>query len=76
MKIFDKIKSFIDTVNTQDPIKHCTLYKKEGCSFVDGPLCDYPYCQMNKKFISNIFKDLGIKKYGKTNNICIKSTTI
>ena len=75
MKIIDRLKSFIDAINTQDPIKHCTLYKKEGCSFVDGPLCDYPYCQMNKKFISDIFKNLGIK-YGKSNNTCIKPTTV
>lgn len=25
----------------KDPVKHCTLYKEEGCSHVDGMLCDF-----------------------------------
>lgn len=33
-------------ISTNDPVCHCRLYKKEGCSHVDGFLCDYPDCEM------------------------------
>lgn len=33
-----------------DPVKKCELYKKEGCSHVDGILCDYPKCSMLEAF--------------------------
>ena len=29
-----------------DPVKSCPLYLNEGCSHVDGILCDYPKCSM------------------------------
>lgn len=32
-----------------DPVKGCDLYKEEGCSHVDGYLCDYPDCSMLKR---------------------------
>lgn len=31
---------------SKDPVKHCTLYKDEGCSHVDGILCDFDTCSM------------------------------
>jgi len=33
-----------------DPVKHCTLYKELGCSFVDDPYCDFPECSMYKEY--------------------------
>lgn len=33
---------------TKDPVHSCALYKAEGCSHVDGMLCDFPECQMLK----------------------------
>jgi hypothetical protein len=27
-----------------DPVKTCEVYKKHGCSHVDGPLCDVETC--------------------------------
>lgn len=30
----------------KDPVKHCNLYKQEGCSHVDGFLCDFDTCSM------------------------------
>ncbi len=33
-----------------DPVKHCAVYKKTGCSHVDGMLCDFPSCSMLKAF--------------------------
>jgi hypothetical protein len=29
-----------------DPVKSCELYREEGCSHVDGFLCDGEVCQM------------------------------
>jgi hypothetical protein len=33
-----------------DPVCNCELYKDESCSHVDGMLCDYPKCSMNKEY--------------------------
>ena len=38
------IKKIFDRSN--DPVFNCELYKEAGCSHVDGPLCDFPYCSM------------------------------
>lgn len=27
-----------------DPVKHCEVYKKDGCAHVDGPLCNMNTC--------------------------------
>ena len=37
-----------------DPVKKCQLYKDKGCSHVDGILCDFPECSMNKDYLSTI----------------------
>lgn len=31
---------------SKDPVKHCNLYKEEGCVHVDGTLCDFNTCTM------------------------------
>ena len=36
-----------------DPVKGCPVYKNEGCSHVDGYLCDYPDCDIMKKYMKN-----------------------
>ncbi len=33
-----------------DPVKNCDVYKKEGCSHVDGFLCDMKTCDILSKF--------------------------
>lgn len=30
-----------------DPTKKCEAFKNEGCSHVDGPLCNFPNCSIN-----------------------------
>ena len=35
----------------RDPVKHCDLYKDEGCSHVDGFLCDFETCSMRLEYI-------------------------
>lgn len=34
-----------------DPVRNCKLYKDKGCSHIDGILCDFPNCSMNKEYI-------------------------
>lgn len=36
--------------NQNDPVKHCELYKEQGCSHVDGFLCDFPSCSMRADY--------------------------
>jgi len=33
-----------------DPVKHCDVYKKEGCVHVDGMLCNIKTCEILAKF--------------------------
>lgn len=33
-----------------DPVKHCDVYKKEGCAHVDGMLCNMKTCEILSKF--------------------------
>lgn len=35
-----------------DPVRHCALYKEDGCAFVDGPLCSFPRCSMRKDYVN------------------------
>ena len=54
------LKRIINTFKMQslkDPVKHCPLYKTEGCTFVDNYLCDYPNCSMLDNFYLNVYKE-------------------
>lgn len=33
-----------------DPLKHCDVYKKQGCTHVDGFLCDVRTCDILHDF--------------------------
>ena len=33
-----------------DPVKHCDVYKEDGCSHVDGYLCDFETCDIRLKW--------------------------
>jgi len=36
-----------------DPVTECDLYKNEGCSHVDGFLCDVESCSMRKEYLQD-----------------------
>lgn len=40
------IKRIYYRIKNLDPILKCPVYKKEGCSHVDGPYCDFPDCSI------------------------------
>jgi hypothetical protein len=48
-----------------DPVKLCEVYKCEGCSHVDGYLCDMRTCDILEKFLQE--KNLGISKNKNSN---------
>lgn len=60
-----------------DPVKGCPVHKNEGCSHVDGYLCDYPNCDIMKAYMmktmttedkKNLIKELlGVKNDEPTN---------
>ena len=59
-----------------DPVYQCSLYKTEGCSHVDGLLCDFPDCQMNKNFEEEkkelkvyVYNHVSFDDYCRENNI-------
>jgi len=35
-----------------DPVRHCSVYRAEGCSHVDGFLCDMETCDILKNFLA------------------------
>ena len=35
---------------TKDPVKYCLVYKEEGCSHVDGYLCNMHTCSIRKNY--------------------------
>ena len=35
-----------DAPSQNDPVKYCEVFKKLGCSHVDGYLCDFPKCSV------------------------------
>jgi hypothetical protein len=44
-----------------DPVKHCKLYKSEGCAHVDGFLCVYDTCDMRINY-EKVGDDQGLQK--------------
>ena len=42
-----------------DPVKHCDVYKEDGCAHVDGYLCDFETCDIRLKWAEKkIFENL------------------
>ncbi len=48
-KIKKILKKLCD-IGKNDPVKKCPIFLTEGCSHVDGVLCDYPKCSMVKNY--------------------------
>ena len=47
--IIYKSKSY----NYSDPVKHCQVYKNNGCAFVDDNQCNINNCTILKEYIKN-----------------------
>lgn len=44
------VKVFQPSSSKDDPVKHCEVYKDEGCSHVDGLLCDVEDCPIREDY--------------------------
>ena len=44
------MKSLKDIIKENDPFYGCEVWLNEGCSHVDGLLCNYPECEILKKY--------------------------
>ena len=51
MNIIKKIKRLFYKFRNDDPVQKCPVYKDEGCSHVDGMLCNHPNCEIIKKYM-------------------------
>jgi len=41
LNIFQQLRQLGD-----DPVRHCDVYREDGCSHVDGYLCDFETCDI------------------------------
>jgi hypothetical protein len=46
-----KLSKLLREFKENDPVYSCKVYKDLGCSHVDGFLCDFPDCSINKKYL-------------------------
>ena len=46
-----KILKLLKDMQASDPLYSCRVFKDLGCSHIDGFLCDFPNCSMNKKYL-------------------------
>lgn len=47
------IKRIYYRIKNLDPVLKCPVYKKEGCSHVDGPYCDFPDCPILHEYMGD-----------------------
>lgn len=52
-KLYRKIINWLEHLTDDDPVQHCELYRDKGCAYVDGMLCDFPYCRLNEEYIKS-----------------------
>ena len=53
--IIKRIKKFFFKLKNNDPLFNCEYHKQCGCVHVDGPLCDFPNCDIRLAHIGNDF---------------------
>jgi hypothetical protein len=49
--IIKRIKRFFFRLKNRDPFYHCPVWKNEGCSHVDGLICDFPSCDIYREYM-------------------------
>lgn len=53
MNLIKKLKRFFYKLKNNDPVYKCPIYKKEGCSHVDGLLCYFPNCNVVQQHLGD-----------------------
>lgn len=49
----NKLKELINRWRNSDPVKHCPVYKEDGCAFVDSFMCNFPHCYIYDDYNEN-----------------------
>jgi hypothetical protein len=53
VRITNRFKRWYWRWRNSDPIKNCPVYKNEGCSHVDGILCNFPNCSTYHEYMDH-----------------------
>lgn len=53
--IIKRIKRFFFRLKNSDPFYHCPVWKNEGCSHVDGLICNFPNCTTMHEYMEHEF---------------------
>jgi len=53
MLLIDKCRELVKKFRQNDPVYSCEVYKSEGCSHVDGFLCDMKSCTIRFEWMGN-----------------------
>lgn len=48
--MWNKIINWFKNLRSNDPVYSCTVYKRLGCSHVDGMLCDMETCTILEEY--------------------------
>jgi hypothetical protein len=50
-RLWRSLKRFWYCLLNSDPVRHCPVYKEQGCAHVDGLLCNFPDCPVFRGFM-------------------------
>jgi hypothetical protein len=62
MNLLVKLRNDLARTLRSDPVKYCELYRRSGCSHVDGFLCRMETCKERieyVEFLEKIWRDTG-----------------
>lgn len=48
--MLQKILNWFKNLRSNDPVYSCTVYKRQGCSHIDGMLCDMETCTILEEY--------------------------
>lgn len=52
-RLWRSLKRFWYCLLNSDPVRHCPVYKEQGCTHVDGLLCNFPDCPVFRGFMDS-----------------------
>ena len=55
ISVFGRIKRAYYRWRNSDPVSKCPVYRKKGCSHVDGMLCNFPDCHIYHDYMGHTF---------------------
>jgi hypothetical protein len=51
MNLLIRLRNDLVRTLRSDPVKYCELYRNEGCSHVDGLLCEMDTCKERRDYV-------------------------